>query len=98
MSTILKFLQPLHNLSRTTSLQDPGEKLRVCHLSMTLRTGGLERLLVDIARFHNFEDFDISFVAMAALGTPAEELREAGYDVRTIGMPRVHKRKAISEL
>lgn len=73
-------------------------KLRICHLSMTLRTGGLERLLVDFGRFHDTSRYDLSFVALAALGPPAEELQAAGYTVHSIGMPNISKSKAIQEL
>ncbi len=72
--------------------------IRICHLSMTLKTGGLERLLVDFARFHNSEHFHLQFVALGELGPPADDLRAAGFDVRTIGMPTTGKAAAIQIL
>lgn len=53
-----------------------GRRLRVCHISMCLTTGGLERLLVEFARRTNPLEFEVQFVALGELGGPAEEIRE----------------------
>ncbi|MBC7815386.1 MAG: hypothetical protein IAG10_00640, partial [Planctomycetaceae bacterium] len=37
------------------------QTIRVCHVSMCLQTGGLERLLVDFARFHDRKKFELQF-------------------------------------
>jgi len=58
-----------------------GKRLRICHLSLTLCTGGLERLLVDFARFHNPEQFELEFIALGETGQPAEEIRKLGCPV-----------------
>lgn len=58
-----------------------GRRTRVCHVSVGLTTGGLERLLVDFARFHDRTRFDLSFVALHDLGRPADEIRATGCDV-----------------
>ncbi|MHC4879762.1 MAG: glycosyltransferase [Planctomycetota bacterium] len=58
--------------------------LRVCHVSMTLLTGGLERLLVDFGRHRNQQRFDCEFLALDGLGTPADDLRALGYPVASI--------------
>jgi glycosyltransferase involved in cell wall biosynthesis len=58
--------------------------LRVCHVSMCLLTGGLERLLVEFGRHCNRDQFDLSFAALDGLGVPAEELSEMGYPVESI--------------
>lgn len=55
--------------------------LRICHVSVGLRTGGLERLLVDFARYHDPSRFQLLFVALDRLGRPAEEIRELGCEV-----------------
>lgn len=52
--------------------------LKVCHLSLTLQTGGLERILADLARHHHPEVCTPSFVAMRAVGRFADEIRELG--------------------
>lgn len=57
------------------------QRLRVCHLSLTLCTGGLERLLVDFARYYNAEQFELEFVALGDTGQPAEEIRKLGCPV-----------------
>lgn len=59
----------------------PSTTRRVCHLSLGLSTGGLERLLVDIARFHDQSRWSMSFVALNEVGGPGEEIRAAGCDV-----------------
>lgn len=60
---------------------DRRKRLRVCHLSLTLCTGGLERLLVDFARYHDAEQFELEFVALGETGQPAEEIRKWGCPV-----------------
>lgn len=62
----------------------PAQKTRVCHLSVGLRTGGLERLLVDFARFRDSSRFELTFVALDRIGRPAEEIREFGCEVLVI--------------
>lgn len=57
--------------------------LRVCHLSLTLKTGGLERLLADFARLHD-ASIEPMFVAMQAVGRFAEEIRAGGRDVTAL--------------
>jgi glycosyltransferase involved in cell wall biosynthesis len=66
-------------------LEIPSSTIRVCHVSVGLCTGGLERLLVDFARFHDRTRFEMQFVALRNLGRPAEEIRDLGCDVHGIG-------------
>lgn len=61
--------------------QKSAARLRVCHLSLTLCTGGLERLLVDFARFHNAAEYELEFVALGEMGAPAEEIQKLGCPV-----------------
>lgn len=72
--------------------------LRVCHVSMTLKTGGLERLLVEFGRLRNPETVDLTFVALRELGQPADELRAAGFDVFTLNMAATSKLAALKDL
>lgn len=62
-------------------------RTRVCHVSVGLTTGGLERLLVDFARFHDRESYELVFVALQGLGKPAEEIRAAGCEVHALPNP-----------
>jgi len=55
-----------------------GSKIRVCHVSMCLSTGGLERLLVEFARRRNTSQFETLFVALGDTGQPAREIEELG--------------------
>jgi len=38
--------------------------LKVCHVALTLRTGGLERLLVEFARHHDRSRVEPVFVSL----------------------------------
>jgi glycosyltransferase involved in cell wall biosynthesis len=58
---------------------------RVCHLSVNLATGGLERLLVEFARHHDRSQFELTFVATDAGGRPAEEIADQGCQVLVQG-------------
>ena len=61
------------------------EPLSVLHVSMCLRTGGLERLLVEMARHGDASRVSPRFAALAELGPPAEELRSLGARVDSVG-------------
>lgn len=69
----------------------PAPRLRVCHVSMTLRTGGLERLLVEFGRHHDDRRYSLRFVALDLLGAPAEELKRMGLEVDSLGYGAVGK-------
>ena len=56
----------------------------VCHVSMTLQTGGLERLLVDFSRLYDRDAFDLHFIALDELGQPARDIAESGCAVTSI--------------
>ena len=60
------------------------KKLRVCHVSMCLLTGGLERLLVEFGKNRDGHKFDTSFVALDGMGVPAEELKAQGHRVECV--------------
>lgn len=65
-------------------LDASARKLRVCHVSMCLLTGGLERLLVEFGRNRNGERFETSFVALEGTGRPADDLRRQGHHVECV--------------
>lgn len=85
---------------RNTSVQSlaGGRRLRVCHLSLTLCTGGLERLLVDFARYHNQDQFELEFIALGETGPPAEEIRKLGCTVMEYPLTAPGKMARISQL
>jgi glycosyltransferase involved in cell wall biosynthesis len=58
--------------------------IRVCHVSMCLETGGLERLLVEFARNARTGKVEPSFVALSGLGKPAQDIRELGFPVESV--------------
>lgn len=76
----------LSNNANQSSGFDEAEsrRTRVCHVSVGLTTGGLERLLVDFARFHDRTRYELTFVALHDLGRPAEEIRATGCEVHAL--------------
>ena len=56
----------------------------VCHLSLGLATGGLERLLTEFARHHDRRRFEPHFASLTGLGPQAEDIRGAGGVVHTL--------------
>ena len=72
--------------------------VRVCHVSMTLKTGGLERLLVEFGKFHDSSRYDLRFVALADLGPPAEDLRQLGFMVSSLRFGTVGKLSVLRRL
>lgn len=76
-------------------VEGPAKLVRVCHLSMTLKTGGLERLLVDYGRFHDAAAFELMFAALEDLGPPAEDLCADGFEVHSFNLSQSGKLKTI---
>ena len=75
----------IHNSADSASPRvDQRQPLRVCHISMTLLTGGLERLLVEIGRHCDSRDFQLHFVTLDQVGQPARDLEELGWPVSVI--------------
>lgn len=72
--------------------------LRICHVSMTLLTGGLERLLVDFGRFHDQQRFRLRFLALDRLGPPADDLRSLGHSVDSLQLSTEGKWSGIRKL
>jgi glycosyltransferase involved in cell wall biosynthesis len=70
--------------SSGSAVRKPETKLRVCHVSMCLLTGGLERLLVEFGKNRDGERFETSYVALDGLGAPADELRAQGHHVECV--------------
>src|SRR4051812_16374547 len=52
--------------------------LRVCHVSLTLKTGGLERILADLCRHHDPDSCEPEFLAIHEVGRFADQIRDAG--------------------
>jgi glycosyltransferase involved in cell wall biosynthesis len=58
----------------------------VCHISLGLSTGGLERLLVDFAKFGDPSRYRTVFVSIHDTGRPAEEIVAHGGQVHALRM------------
>lgn len=70
--------------TRPVSAAATPRPLRVCHVSLTLKTGGLERLLADIARHHDAARCVPEFLAVNEVGRFADIIRDAGCKVHTL--------------
>lgn len=76
-----------------------GPRIRVCHLSMCLQTGGLERLLVDFARFHDRQKFELQFVALSGDGQPANDIRTANCSAQVLNeTAKIRKWRTLTQL
>lgn len=93
------FVSPnVESLKTPVPTTSAGRRLNVCHLSMTLKTGGLERLLVDYGRFHDADRFNLSFVALEDVGAPANDLLAAGHRVDSLRMSETGKMRGLRRL
>lgn len=61
---------------------------------MTLQTGGLERLLVEIARHCDSQNFQLHFVSLDGLGQPAQDITELGWPVTAINTTDCRTKRA----
>lgn len=57
---------------------------RVCHVSLGLCTGGMERLLVEFARCHDRQHYELHFIALHNIGQPAEDIQKLGCTVHVL--------------
>lgn len=73
-------------------------KVRVCHVSMCLLTGGLERLLVEFSRLYDHDRFDLQFATLGEIGQPADDIRGFDCKVTQVNDGSVKKFKQISRL
>ncbi len=77
----------------------PSQTIRVCQVSMCLQTGGLERLLVDFARFHDRKKFELQFLALSGDGQPAADIRAAGCPARVLNESlSIRKLRSLAQL
>lgn len=61
--------------------------MNVCHVSNSLKTGGLERVLAGLATHTDLNECNLTFVALNEEGRFADEIRKTGAVVQTIGSP-----------
>jgi glycosyltransferase involved in cell wall biosynthesis len=61
-------------------------RLRVAHVVLQLQTGGMERLLADVARLADPNGVEHRFIALAAGGAVADELRSGGAAVEILNL------------
>ena len=77
--SVAEFIPPTGEAASTAT-----RPLRVCHVSLTLKTGGLERILTDIARHHDSAETTSEFLAIREVGRFADEIRRTGCPVHLL--------------
>lgn len=66
----------------------PGQPRGVAHIAFSLKTGGMERLLVEFARNADRQRFRLNYFCLTEAGTPAQDIEHCGWPVQTL-----HKRE-----
>ena len=65
--------------------QGKARHLRVTHVVLQLRTGGMEKMLAEFARHADRERFDLRFVCIGERGPVADEISACGWEVACFG-------------
>jgi sugar transferase (PEP-CTERM/EpsH1 system associated) len=65
----------------------PESKLRVAHIALGMHVGGMERLLVEFARWTDRARFDLQFLSLEEGGAAAAQIEELGWPVNCLGKP-----------
>lgn len=71
---------------------------RVAHVSESLETGGLEKLLVEFARHADRARFDLRFLTLGGPGHLTAEIEALGWPVHALGMPTGLRPRAVLAL
>lgn len=81
---------PPHQIAQTLTSETvvTSKRVKVCHISLTLKTGGLERLLADFARCHDRAGYEMEFIAIREIGRFAEIIRETGCQLHQLAPAR----------
>ena len=81
-----------------SSTRRPSPRVRVAHVVLQLRTGGMEKMLAEFARHADRERFDLRFVCLGDHGPVADEIAAAGWPVDCLGQPKGIKPEAVGRL
>ena len=73
-------------------------QLGVAHISFSLRTGGMERLLVEYARNADRDRFRLNFFCLTDRGTPADDIESCGWPVHGLNKPDGFRWSAVLRL
>ncbi len=63
-------------------------RLRVAHVVLQLRTGGMEKVLAELARHADRDAYDLHFVCLGESGPVADEITSLGWPVTVLNKPR----------
>lgn len=72
--------------------------IQIAHLTPQLDVGGLERLLVELAKRIDRSRFQLQFVSLGKRGALADEIEKEGWPVRALGMPPGLRPRAVLRL
>jgi glycosyltransferase involved in cell wall biosynthesis len=63
-------------------------RLRIAHVVLQLRTGGMEKVLAELARHADRDAHDLHFVCLGDTGPVADEIAALGWPVTVLAKPR----------
>lgn len=63
-------------------------RLRVAHVVLQLRTGGMEKVLAELARHADRDGVDLHFVCLGESGPVADEIAASGWPVTVLNKPK----------
>ncbi|MCY2988441.1 MAG: glycosyltransferase [Planctomycetota bacterium] len=76
----------------------PGEPLGVAHIAFSLKTGGMERLLVEFARNADRNRFRLQYFCLTERGTPAQDIEALGWPVHELNKRSGFRWSAVTQL
>ena len=72
--------------------------IEVAHVAFSLRTGGMERLLVEFAKRADRERFRLSFYSLTDRGTPADDIEAERWPVKCLAKPSGFRLRTVWQL
>jgi glycosyltransferase involved in cell wall biosynthesis len=78
---------PYASRMKTTKNGTFVRRLRVAHVALGLNMGGMEKLLVEFARYANRERFELHFVSLGTRGGLAADIEACGWPVAALNEP-----------
>jgi glycosyltransferase involved in cell wall biosynthesis len=63
-------------------------RIRVAHICVGLHLGGLENVLVEVARHVDRRRFDLRFIALERSGSAGKAIEACGFEVTALGVPQ----------
>lgn len=73
-------------------------RLGVAHISFSLHTGGMERLLVEFARHADRDQYRLQFFSLTDMGRPGEDIADCGWPIQCLGKPSGFRLRTVLQL